>query len=512
MCGFFVTNDISLEKKDFDCVNSRLSFRGPDFQSGILKHLNWSIYHSRLSIIATDPKFSQPFFSPRGGVLVFNGEILNYTELAQKYKIRDAISDTQVLAELLDLEDFDINSLEGFFSFVFIDKLGHLKNVVRDRFGVKPLCYHKVKNTISISSEASVLSDIYDLTYDDFALEEYRVFRGPIFSESYFKYVNSVLPGTCLITGTYFDSTSQIPEIYGNFEDLLFLLNETLSQSVKSRLISDVPVGLLYSSGIDSNLIKKSVENVFECFTGGFAGDYDLEFAKLQSSERINIVEINNEIFRGRFIDMIKLRKEPLSVPNEVILSFLGESWKRKGGKVLLSGEAADEFFAGYDRIYSWALEVEDFNIDDFLAHYAYVPVEQIGDTIKEHLQEFFNNLNGLTSFEKVRQFFIKKHLPLLFRRLDFSLMYAGIEGREPLASLSMYNLAMKFNPQDLFGKSLGKLPLRLIASNQLGQEFAFKKKVGFPIDVKNIFYQKPALNRYENYSVWTKENLKILQ
>ena len=68
---------------------------------------------------------------------------------------------------------------------------------------------------------------------------------------------------------------------------------------------------------------------------------------------------------------MIELRKEPLSVPNEVILSFLAGEWSQRGGKVLLSGEAADELFAGYDRIYSWAFQKQEFDTKQFLEHYA---------------------------------------------------------------------------------------------------------------------------------------------
>ena len=105
--------------------------------------------------------------------------------------------------------------------------------------------------------------------------------------------------------------------------------------------------------------------------------------------------------------------------------------------------------------------------------------------------------------------FHVKKHLPLLFRRLDYSLMYSGIEGREPLASSAIYSLAMRFNPKDLFFKSRGTFPLRTIASYYLGDEFAYREKVGFPIDVKKIFNGAPSSNRYDNYSVWSKENLK---
>ena len=509
MCGFFVTNDSSISEEDFKIVDKRLSFRGPDFQSGLVKHCGWSLYHSRLSIIATNPKYSQPFFTPSGGVLVFNGEILNFSSLAKTFDIVNAESDTEVLASLLEKKSFDFNMLEGFFSFVYIDRFGSLRNVARDKFGVKPLVYFNIKDTISISSEASILSDLYKLDYNKLALEEYKVFRGPIFSGSYFNNVQSVTPGSCLVTGQYFDSTSKIAQSYKKIDELMPALKEEISNSVESRLVSDVPVGLLFSSGIDSNLINRSSNEVFQCFTGGFHGDYDLDFAKNLSLKEVNTFTIDKDDFIERFKNMKELRKEPISLPNEVVLSILAEKWRDMGGRVLLSGEAADEFFAGYDNIYFWALRNKSFTVEEFLDRYAYVSSEKVCEDIKESLKEFFSTLRGLSSFEKVRQFFVKKHLPLLFRRLDFSLMYSGIEGREPLASSGMYDLAMNFNPKDLFFKSRGKFPLRKIASDYFDDEFAYREKVGFPIDVKKIFTGVSSKDRLDNYSVWSKENLK---
>tara|TARA_B100001175_G_C19485482_1_gene629517 strand:+ start:123 stop:1661 length:1539 start_codon:yes stop_codon:yes gene_type:complete len=509
MCGFFITNDPNISDGQLTAINSRLSFRGPDYQSAIVRHKGWSVYHARLSIIATDEKFSQPYLTKNGGVLVFNGEILNYCELAKTYNISDAVSDTQVLAELLERDLFDLNELEGFFAFVLINKSGELINCVRDRFGVKPLVYYKFKDYIAISSEASILSDIYSLPYSNVALDEYRVFRSPIFSESYFQGVASVLPGSCLIGGEYFNSLSFIPEVYGSLEVLIPELKHCISESIDSRLVADVPVGLLYSGGIDSNLIKHSTDVEFKCFTGGFSGDYDLEFAKSAASSNSNFTVINNESFLTRLEQMIALRKEPLSVPNEVVLSFIAESWREQGGRVLLSGEAADELFAGYERIYGWALNTTKFDVDTFLSFYAYAPVENINKDIKDRLNDFFSSLDGLSPFEKVRQFFVKKHLPVLFRRLDFALMFAGIEGREPLASTEMYKLALKFDPSDLFSRSLGKFPLRSIVSGLINDEFAFRQKVGFPIDIKNIIFNNKSKDRFENYSVWCDSNLE---
>lgn len=511
MCGFFASNDPSITKDSEDIINSRLAFRGPDGQSGMVFHKDWKLYHSRLSIIAPVEKFSQPFFSKTGNVLVFNGEILNFRELSIKYNIDQTDSDTEALNELLSIDGFDINELEGFFAFARFNRQGDITHCARDRFGVKPLYFHKRGDYISISSEASALSDLFKLDYEESALEEYKVFRAPVFSGSYFKDIQTVEPGTCLISGTFFDCKSYFTNNYINESEVSNKIHNTILDSLKSRLISDVPVGLLYSGGIDSNLLNEVCEEKLQKFTGGFSGDYDLELARNNNNSNHDntiLVEVSREKFKKRFFEMTKLRKEPLSVPNEVILSFLAEKWANMGGKVLISGEAADEFFGGYDRIYGWALRAENFEIDKFLEFYCYVPIDKIPDRIVKEVNDFFEPLQSMSPFEMVRYFFVKKHLPILFRRLDFSLMFSGIEGREPLASLNMFLLALKCNPNDLFEGALGKLPLRNLAKELISEEFAFSTKVGFPVDLGLIFREVPSKDKYENYQVWYDENI----
>lgn len=512
MCGFFASNDPFVSQDHLSLINDRLSFRGPDFQSELVSFKGWHLYHSRLSIIATEEKFSQPYFTEEGGILVFNGEILNYQELAKKYGLGVMRSDTQVLGALLSYKNFDLNDLEGFFSFVFIDHNGDLKYCARDRLGVKPLNYFNRKGYISISSESSVLSDLYEIPYSDKALEEYRVFRSPMFQGSYFEGVESVEPGNCLVSGEFFNSLSFIPRQYPESSDLLNKMKITMENAVSSRLIADVPVGLLYSGGIDSNLIKISTNRAFECFTGGFEGDYDMDYAKNSLGDKSNNIIVSEKEFLKRLKEMVTLRKEPLSVPNEVILSFLAESWANKGGKVLLSGEAADELFAGYDRIYYWALNIKEFNISEFLSLYAYLPLEDISQEILDSVIDFFSRLESLSPFEKVRQFFIKKHLPVLFRRLDFSLMFSGIEGREPFAATEVLKLALNFDPNDLFHGTLGKYPLRNLAKESLGEDFAFMPKVGFPIDLGKIIHGEESKSRSDNYILWCDENMRLIK
>ncbi len=509
MCGFFASNNPKVDKHHLELIRNRVNFRGPDGESGLIEHAGWKLYHARLAIIAPNPKYNQPYLDKNGSILVFNGEILNFKALAKKYNILETDSDTHVLSLLLSIKGFDLNELEGFFAFVRVDSDGNLTHCARDRFGVKPLNYHcEDSKFYTISSEASVISDIFSLPYNPESIEEYKIFRAPIFQGSFFKEINVVKPGTCLVSGRYFDSLSYVTSDYLNQNDLIFETNEAIKESIRSRMISDVPVGLLFSGGIDSNIINDICEDNLVKFTGGFEGDYDVMHAK-KNKKLSNIIEVSNQDFIERFDQMIKLRKEPLSVPNEVILSFLAGEWSKRGGKVLLSGEAADELFAGYDRIYTWAFQKQEFSTKQFLEHYAYSKVEDISQDILDKTEEFFKKLEGLTPFEKTRQFFIKIHLPVLFRRLDFSLMYSGVEGREPLASTMMFNIAMKANPKLLFNKSVGKFPLREIISKTQGDDFAFAEKVGFPVDLSTIFNVSNSDTKYTNYDIWRKENLR---
>ena len=511
MCGFFASNDPRIQLNSLNVINERLAFRGPDGQSGLIFHGDWKLYHSRLSIIAPREEFSQPFFSVDGNVLVFNGEILNFRELLDKYKLKATDSDTEALNELLSVDGFDLNELEGFYAFVRINSNGALTHCARDRFGVKPLFIYSRDGFFTAASEASVISDLFDLTYDDESLEEFRVFRAPVFQGSYFEEVTSVIPGTCIVNGTFFDPLAYFKCDYMDGTEVNNCLEEVISKSIKSRLISDVPVGLLFSGGIDSNLLNTVSKVRLQKFTGGFSGDYDLEVVRnmnLETGDNTILIEVSDEKFRERFFEMTKLRKEPLSVPNEVILSFLAEEWARSGGKVLISGEAADEFFAGYDRIFGWAASAKTFDVEKFLEFYCYVPRNEIPERVVDKVRSFFRPIEHLGPFEMVRYFFVKKHLPILFRRLDFALMFSGIEGREPLASLDLFQLALKCSPDDLFRGPLGKLPLRLLAKEKLSEDFAFASKVGFPVDLGLVFRGTPSAGRHENYSIWCEENL----
>jgi len=212
---------------------------------------------------------------------------------------------------------------------------------------------------------------------------------------------------------------------------------------------------------------------------------------------------------KKRLVELIQMRNEPISVPNEIALSLIAKDAKIRGTKVLLSGEGADEFFCGYDRIFKEFKNKKKFDLEKFIEMYCYSDLKK-EKKIFLKLKNIFRKLK-LSPFEKIRFFFIKYHLPVLLRRLDFSLMSSGVEGREPFLSLDLLKAAFKFDAKKLLNENIGKIPLRNILSKKMGKKFAFSKKVGFPIDIKRIFNDKEYIND-SNYDFWFKINLKILK
>ncbi|WP_299009834.1 asparagine synthetase B [uncultured Shewanella sp.] len=505
MCGIFISNDPLINANQLDTIEETLAFRGPDHTSGLIQFHQWQAYHSRLSIIDIHSTANQPVLDDHGGLLVFNGEILNYKNLGKKYFNAHYASDTLLLSDLVAQNKLNINELDGFFAFVYINKVGEMIHCVRDKFGVKPLFFYKREEYITISSEPNTLQKIFKLNVNPNAIDEYKIVRAPLFSGSFFKNVTQLPPGTCLINGQYFNPLDHLNAEYREVTE--YELKTAILTGIQSRMISDAKIGLLLSRGIDSHLLKELGE-FNQYYSIGFIGDGDIKYLKSEQIHNLTIQNCTHEAYRDEFNDLLHLRGEPMSVPNEVLLAKIARIAKQDGMKVLLSGEGADEFFGGYDRIYQWAYSSPHFNIDEFIALYCYSTPEK-NSLFYQNIVELFNGHSFPNTFEAVRWFFIRYHLPILFRRLDFSLMAAGIEGREPLANIHTFNIAVKMSPQVLMGKTLGKMPLRQLIAPFKGQEFAYENKIGFPVDLTAIFKHEKGK---QSYQIWFDENLKVLQ
>ena len=236
-----------------------------------------------------------------------------------------------------------------------------------------------------------------------------------------------------------------------------------------------------------------------------FSGDEDLEFLMGENIDGLECLKVSADTFRAAFKELLALRKEPCLYLMRCFYFLL----RRKPARdCVVVGEGADEFLGGYDRVFGWASTAERFSVSKFLELYAYgnVPSNSKNYILIENL---FSNCSLTSPFEMVRWFFIRYHMPVLFRRLDFALMAAGVEVREPIANHHLFNVCKKISANDLMGDDVGKLPLRQLLAKYMGTEFAYSKKIGFPVDLTEVFDNPSGASSYE---LWFSKNLEVLR
>jgi asparagine synthase (glutamine-hydrolysing) len=356
-------------------MNSKLFHRGPDAQD-VLLFDNVGFGFSRLSIIGVENGM-QPIANEDGSILVIcNGEIFNYIELRQELKSRghrfQTSSDVEVLVHLY--EEFGtgfLNKLTGQFAFALYDKTRKTLFCARDHMGIAPFFYTVAGNTFIFGSEIKAIIEhpLVVREIDMVGLDQVFTFAGLISPRTMFKGVRSLENGHYLTVDPkgevsdveYWDLIYPEGEMPMNGKPESFYidrLEELFHRSVDLRLRTDVPFGLYLSGGLDSSLIAMKVnqlipQNRKEAFSIDFIDSQLSEsvYQKMVATESNSA--INQKIF---FYDDIshRLKKAvyhcecPLKESYNTASLSLSESVRSKGIKVILSGEGADEFFAGY--------------------------------------------------------------------------------------------------------------------------------------------------------------------
>lgn len=375
MCGINGILHLQSQKKVDERILTKmrdsLEHRGPD-DKGLFIENNIGLGHRRLSIIDVTSAGHQPFLSDDGRyVMVFNGEIYNfkdfYPELRSNGLEIKTGSDTEVLLKLFELYGTKmLNRLNGMFAFVIWDKKERKLTAVRDRMGVKPLYYSLYKETFYFASEQKALFTAkVPLKMDNDGMEEYIFNRFVAGENTLYENVKKVLPGHILtlnesgkITNEkWWDLKTEIqnqPKIKNPVE----WFRETFDDSVKLRMVSDVPVGVLLSGGLDSSSILASLNHHnykdIQTFNIGFKEKEHNEshLAKIMADKfnygfRTMQLEDNN-LFE-KLLSSTYFQDEPiihLSEPHILALAQLA----KPSVKVLLSGEGSDELMGGYVR------------------------------------------------------------------------------------------------------------------------------------------------------------------
>ena len=378
MCGFtgFVGQLDNQEETLVNMMNT-IVHRGPDSDGKYIDE-DAALGFRRLSIIDLSKEGDQPLYNEdRSKVLVFNGEIYNYQELRKE--LIDAghtfTSNTDSETLLHGYEQWGeklLSRLRGMYAFAIWDIPKKRLFAARDIFGIKPLYYAQMNNTLLFGSEIKSFIEHprFNKVFNEAALGNYLSFQFVPTNETFFKGVFCLQPGHYFIYENgklkitrYFE-----PHFTGDskksFKETVDEVEAVMKDSVKMHKISDVEVASYLSSGVDSSYLTYLGE-VDRTFTVGFdEGKYsEIQDAK-EFAESIHMKNdakvITPEEYWDSLSDIQYYMDEPVADPAAIALFFLSREAAKKV-KVVLSGEGSDELFGGYN-IYCEPLEHTGFN------------------------------------------------------------------------------------------------------------------------------------------------------
>jgi len=367
MCGIAGVYGIG-DRRLIARMTNTITHRGPD-SAGYYVDDNISLGHRRLSIIDLSTGDQPIYNEDKSIVIVYNGECYNYKRLREicewaGHKFYTE-SDTEVLVHLYEtLGDTFAKELNGIFAFAIYDSDKKKLLLSRDRMGVKPLFYAQVEDKLIFASEVKAILQYPELKreMDHDALSSFLTFGSILGDKTMFKGIKKLLPGHYLtfksgkITIGKYHFDEQLPLEY-NEDKLAVELRAKLELSVKSQMMSDVPIGALLSGGIDSStvvgLMSKETDLPIQTFTVGFGREDDeLKYAKV-ISEHYNTdhheITITPKDVPGIAAKLAWHYDDPIWDAASVPTYFVSELAK-KHVTVVLTGEGADELFAGYNR------------------------------------------------------------------------------------------------------------------------------------------------------------------
>lgn len=375
MCGITGIRAFNELGRFFMINNSKatlaLEHRGPDSQGFYLDDLVL-LGHRRLSIQDTSSQGNQPMKSDNEQfVIAFNGEVYNFKslrqELIQKGYSFQSETDTEVILKLYQDEGVkSFEKLNGFFGLAIYDKIKSEVVIARDRYGIKPLYYFMDDDKFIFASEIRALMT-YNIpkTINNIALTQYFQFNYIPEPLTIYQNVLALEPGTYLKVKTNketelktFVPITQSDHRVLNYNQAKEKLKELMFQSIEHRLIADVPVGSFLSGGIDSTVITGIANQLhpgIQSFSIGYANNPFFDESKYAEIASKNLgtthhcfMLSNLDLLNG-VDDMLNALDQPFADSSSLPVHILSKQTK-KHVKVALSGDGADELFAGYNK------------------------------------------------------------------------------------------------------------------------------------------------------------------
>lgn len=575
MCGFVgFCDDSKNKKKIIRDMADIIKHRGPD-SDGYYVDNNIALGFRRLSIIDLD-KGSQPIFNEdKDKVIVFNGEIYNYKEIREELKSKghkfSTNTDTEVILHGYEEYKEDIlNKLRGMFAFVIYDIKEKSLFGARDFYGIKPFYYYYDDDNFLFGSEIKSFlgSPNFKKELNKDMLSQYLTFQCSIGEDTFFKNTYKLLPGHYFI---YKDKELEIKKYYEvklepnddkSLEEWVGGIREVIDNSVLAHKVSDVEVGSFLSSGVDSSLIAK-LSSVDKTFTVGYDNKKysEIDYAK-EFSDKINVSNVSKKISKEEyfkeFSNVQYYMDEPLADASAVMLYFLSKT-ASKHVKVCLSGEGADEIFGGYNIYHepysvSWYNKIPYFirkcigilvypfrNYTGF--NFLYRRSKKIEDryignafifepndakkivnfnygnkTYKDFTKPYYDKVSDLDVVTKMQ--YIDFNFWLIYDILlkaDKMSMANSLEVRVPYLDREVIEYASKLPSKYKIVGNETKYAFRKVAKEELADKVADKKKLGFPVPIREWLKEDDVYQEVKNmfleseYFFKSKKIIKLL-
>ena len=547
MCGIvgYFTSSVDLFEDHLREMTRSLEHRGPDSE-GFFTENQVGLGHRRLSIIDLSTAANQPMISSdQRYVIVYNGEVYNFREIAKDLKITlKTRSDTEVLVEAFAHwgQEF-VHRLNGMYAIAIYDRTEKKLYLFRDRTGIKPLYYFWDGTHFAFASELKALLTIpwiqKHVSFNREAVPHYLHLGFIPQPLSIYKSIYKLENGhfLCATQGqlqkeVYWEPEMELEQqVIHQMAEAKTALKKTLVSAVERNFISDVPVGVFLSGGIDSSLITGIAQSLYDqpikTFSIGFkeAPVDDAKYARsiagyLQTDHHEFILSHQDSI---QLLDGIyDTYDEPLAF-NSALPSLLLASKTSKHVKVALSGDGGDELFLGYGH-YIWANRMRFLKNrwlrsisalllsagntrmkrastllrygerDNLVSHifsqeqYAFSREEIIrllttssSDQIR--LKTTINHSRQVTAMEKQALFDLRYYLSDgMLLRMDYAAMKHSLEVRVPLLDHEVVSCAFSISPNLKYKQGIQKYVLKEVLYDYIPKHFFNRPKWGFAI------------------------------
>ena len=552
MCGIAgAISKIDISSERINRTLGLMKNRGPDgSRSEVITFNNHKIFllFARLSIIDLEPRAMQPF--SRGNLkIISNGELYNHTELRRELKTLGhrfkTKSDTEVmLAAWEQWGEESLDRMEGMWAFALVDIDKQKITLCRDRFGEKPLYVWETNEAYFFGSEPKYLATLAgikpDINYEQisrFLVNGYKaLYKRP---QTFFQNFSEIAPSNYLtISGNGLSSKVRYWDLkyapaHMDEKTAVDGVTSRLKHSMKVRLRSDVPMALCLSGGVDSTILSGLATREFNENISTFSIIDDDE----RYNENRNIdaqvsflgcknykIRTSHNNFLDRMSNLIAYHDKPISTLSYYLHSFMSEQISNSGCRVAISGNGADELFAGYYDHYSfWLAEMgsstnhsklvadwknsygkyvqnpilqspDVFLHNSSIRDHIYLNAEEFSSWLVEPFCETFSETKYSDNVLRNRMLNELRHetIPVILHEDDRNSMFYSVENRSPYLDRNLAEFLFTVPSRHLVKHGFAKYLLRAAGTGYVSENVLWdKRKRGFNAPIDNLVDRK---------------------